>query len=71
MDYTHRGLIELPEISIKSKKLSYQINKLTYIYTYKRMLKNYDRIMPFLIGIKKKKISLDNDIIYKLKKLLA
>jgi Leucine-rich repeat (LRR) protein len=39
------------------------------ILEYKIMLKNYDRMMPFLIGIKKKKLKLNNDIIYKLKKL--
>jgi Leucine-rich repeat (LRR) protein len=39
------------------------------ILEYRIMLENYDKIMPFLIGIKKKKLKLNNDIIYKLKKL--
>jgi Leucine-rich repeat (LRR) protein len=33
---------------------------------YKKMIKNYNIIMPFLIGIKKRKIRLNNDLIYKL-----
>jgi Leucine-rich repeat (LRR) protein len=36
------------------------------IKDYKLMINNYDHIIPFLIGIKKQKLNLNNDIIYKL-----
>jgi Leucine-rich repeat (LRR) protein len=47
--------------------MEFEKNGIHNYFHYIQMIKMYDKIMPFLIGIKKKKIRLNNDIIYKLK----